>query len=522
VYRYDTSTGQSDQIDVSTAGLGSDGMSGCVDMSPDGRYVAFLSQGGNLSEGDSNRVNGWPGSDIFVRDTVEGTTDRVSYQPDGSQVTTVYDCPAMSDDGRIVAYRVPASAAQGENKATVFDRLTRRAEFVAVTSQGTLIDGTETAIALSGNGRFVTFSNYYGSAQLTDNPNGCSPSRGLCAQVHLKDRFTGALSLITADSNGRSMQMQAFYTVMDYSGRYVAYIGRPGPSDWGTHVYLADRGPSAEPLDTDPPSVAGNATSEPNEAGWYNSPVTVAWTATDASPSSGIASQPAESELSTDGIDQFATSADVCDNAGNCSTGTFGPISIDQTAPTTSVTGVAHGAEYTVGAVPEPACEANDHLSGLEGQCTIEVSGGNANGVGSYTATATARDVAGNVATTSVQYRVVYGFSGFQQPIDPTGVSVFRAGGIIPLRFSLAAADGTPMTPLAAPRWVTPQRGGVTTEPVDESAYNDPATTGSLYEARGDSWQYNWPAPRDAGGYYWRIGVALDDGTTRYVTVGLR
>jgi Tol biopolymer transport system component len=56
------------------------GNSGCDSISPDGRYVVFQSDAGTLVPDDTNGV-----SDVFVRDTLLGTTSRVSTASDGTQ-----------------------------------------------------------------------------------------------------------------------------------------------------------------------------------------------------------------------------------------------------------------------------------------------------------------------------------------------------------------------------------------------------------------------------------------------------
>ena len=73
---------------------------------------------------------------------------------------------------------------------------------------------------------------------------------------------------------------------------------------------------------------------------------------------------------------------------------------------------------FLLGAEPTLSCSATDELSGLDGPCSTELVGGNANGVGTFTYTATARDKAGNAATATFQYRVIYRVDGFAQPIN--------------------------------------------------------------------------------------------------------
>ena len=100
-----------------------------------------------------------------------------------------------------------------------------------------------------------------------------------------------------------------------------------------------------------------------------------------------------------------ATSARVCDVAGNCTTGTY-PVGIDSHGPTVTITGVTDDTAYTRGAVPAASCVATDATTGLDGTCTITVQGGNTNQVGAYVATATAQDRAGNVTPVMVRYKV--------------------------------------------------------------------------------------------------------------------
>lgn len=122
---------------------------------------------------------------------------------------------------------------------------------------------------------------------------------------------------------------------------------------------------------------------------------------------------PPNTVLTADDRNQTAQSAQVCDRAGNCATGSVTGLNIDRTPPTVAVNGVApERATYTIGAVPTPICTANDSLSGLTAACSGKATGAKSNGVGSITYTATAKDKAGNVTTATVHYRVVYRTTG--------------------------------------------------------------------------------------------------------------
>jgi hypothetical protein len=54
--------------------------------------------------------------------------------------------------------------------------------------------------------------------------------------------------------------------------------------------------------------------------------------------------------------------------------------------------------------------------------------------------------------------------------------------------------------------------------------YSDSPTSGGTYryDATAQQYIYNWGTPKNSAGYYWRVGVTLDDGQTYYVNIGLR
>ncbi|MEZ4833234.1 MAG: hypothetical protein R2873_14830 [Caldilineaceae bacterium] len=87
-------------------------------ISNDGRYVLFQSDATNLVEDDTNDA-----MDIFIRDRQTRTTERVSVADDGAQATVHAHRPAMSSDGRFVAF-VSAAAltedASGETASVYF------------------------------------------------------------------------------------------------------------------------------------------------------------------------------------------------------------------------------------------------------------------------------------------------------------------------------------------------------------------------------------------------------------------
>jgi hypothetical protein len=276
-------------------------------------------------------------------------------------------------------------------------------------------------------------------------------------------------------------------------------------------------------LDRTAPTVTGTVVSGARGAnGWYVGPVTVRFTCSDAL--SGIAVCPDDVILTTAGASNSVTGTAV-DRAGNTASATVGGIAIDQDGPalTTADVNVQRGI-YQLGAVPAATCTARDAGSGVA-SCTVAVSGGP---VGTWTWTATATDKAGNRSTATGTYRVVYRFDGFLPPISDTAhqvgtsTSVFQGGSTVPVKFALKKADGTPVTSATAPAWLTPVKGGPTSAPVDGIAAPGTADSGSSYRADTTAGQYIYNWKTGTGGNYWRIGVALADGQTYSVTIGLR
>ncbi len=105
VFVHDLETGTTSLVTVDATGGGADGASYGASVSADGRFVAFSSDASDLVAGDTNGL-----TDVFVRDMVTGTTERVSVDAaggngDGTSGPNV----SISDDGRTVAFQSEAS-----------------------------------------------------------------------------------------------------------------------------------------------------------------------------------------------------------------------------------------------------------------------------------------------------------------------------------------------------------------------------------------------------------------------------
>jgi N-acetylneuraminic acid mutarotase len=288
-----------------------------------------------------------------------------------------------------------------------------------------------------------------------------------------------------------------------------------GGTDDHTQLATAERYVPATP-DTTAPIVRGSADRAPNAAGWYNAPVTVTWTAEDADDQT--VPQPAPTFANNEGANVTYTSGATCDSAGNCGSGAI-TLSIDRTAPTVTVTGVADHGTYTLAAVPNPGCATTDQPSGVASAASLAITGGSSLGVGDFTATcANAQDFASNIAgPVTVSYSVRYGFTGFFGPVDNAPiVNTGKGGKTYPVRWSLTDANMAPVSNLSAVTDVTYKPtncASFSTDPTDALETSTSGATTLVYDASAQQYTYNWRTPKAPGCYTLFVGLA--DGSSR-------
>jgi hypothetical protein len=98
-------------------------------------------------------------------------------------------------------------------------------------------------------------------------------------------------------------------------------------------------------VDMAAPAISAAATTQPNTEGWYNTPVTVHFSCSDAL--SGVTTCPADQILSTEGSAVSSTAWSATDLAGNTSAASNVVTSkLDRTPPVVTVTGVSSGDIY--------------------------------------------------------------------------------------------------------------------------------------------------------------------------------
>jgi Tol biopolymer transport system component len=104
LYLRDREAGTTERVSVDSNGVAANEGSSPGAVTPDGRYVAFSSFASNLVAGDTNAA-----ADVFVRDRVAGTTTRVSLRTDGTEAPSAWAAqplppPTISDNGVKIAF----------------------------------------------------------------------------------------------------------------------------------------------------------------------------------------------------------------------------------------------------------------------------------------------------------------------------------------------------------------------------------------------------------------------------------
>jgi Tol biopolymer transport system component len=238
-----------ERVSVSTAGVAGDDDSIHAAVSGDGRYVAFVSRASTLIPGDTNGT-----SDVFVRDRVTGSTERVSVDSRGRQATggeaggvldSNFGRPALSADGRYVAFVSSATnLVKGDrnNVPDVFvrDRVAGTTERVSMAGRKTQANSDSSNPAITADGRFVAFSSFADNLVPGDT--------NFTSDVFVVDRASGspAPERVSLSNAGGQAENSSDVPSISADGRYVAFASAadtlvPGDNDGASDVFVRDR-----------------------------------------------------------------------------------------------------------------------------------------------------------------------------------------------------------------------------------------------------------------------------------------
>ncbi|GAB3346064.1 PxKF domain-containing protein [Lysobacter tyrosinilyticus] len=259
--------------------------------------------------------------------------------------------------------------------------------------------------------------------------------------------------------------------------------------------------------DTTAPVITAAATTAPNAAGWYKSDVAVGYSCSDAA--SGVVACPAAQVLGGEGNAIASAPRSVTDAAGNSATSNVVTVKIDRTAPTLAP--VVTPGTLLLNANTSALPNANDALSGLSTKdCAMLATAS----VGNKTVSCTATDLAGNTATAAAAYRVVYGFQGFNTPVqNPSVLNVLKAGRSVSLRWRVVDAQGAPVSNLTMANVGSTVIGcPVATE---NRIYTYGGSNAQLQNLGNGYYQLDWMAAASLRNQCRRLDLYIGDGEPR-------
>ncbi len=287
--------------------------------------------------------------------------------------------------------------------------------------------------------------------------------------------------------------------------------------------------------------------------GWYISAVSNAFSASDALSGlpAGFTNPFSNSSGTAEGSAVTVGSGPVSDVANNTNSGNSAGFNIDLSNPQLGVTD-NNVATYNVcgSARPsKPSFSPSDAISDLDRTRTSDswTSNLQASGVGSYTYSAQAYDMAGRSASYGPKtYKVQYGdsasggsFGGVLQPINGGSTmndfsddnSRFKLGSTVPVKFKLMC--GTTPVDNAVAKLNIKQADGTPDPGIDEAISTAASTTGNLFRYDATNQQYIFNLSTKSGytnpggttvswaaGTY-TLSVLLDDGSHRSVNINI-
>lgn len=238
VFFYDHITNAIERISVTTAGSGANATSIFPDISGGGRFVVFYSQATNLVPNDTNGVD-----DIFLRDRLNQTTERISVTTSGLQSNGPSIFPDISADGRYIVYESDADnlVPNDTNNATdvfLYDRLNQTTERISLDSGEQQGNGNSSYAIISADNRYVTYVSYATDID-PDDPNPIG-------DIYVRDLVAGTTELVTYGYNSQPSNGESHYPVLSSDGRYIAYHSEAsnlvtGDTNNAADVFIYDR-----------------------------------------------------------------------------------------------------------------------------------------------------------------------------------------------------------------------------------------------------------------------------------------
>jgi Tol biopolymer transport system component len=234
-------------VSISASGFSAgNGNSLPVSISTNGQFVLFESSASNLIDGDTNNS-----PDLFVRDVISNATFLVSAPISGKTAGGVSRAGAMTPDGRYVAFLSGATNlvlndTNGIPDVFVRDLQSNTTDLVSVGAKSrsstvsTLVLASESAPDISQDGRFVLFS-----STAINLVQGVIPLSTSGNEIYLRDRQAGTNIWISGGARPIALgtlgtsNVLYFNFLISADGQFVVYQARKSTASTGLTLHYS-------------------------------------------------------------------------------------------------------------------------------------------------------------------------------------------------------------------------------------------------------------------------------------------
>jgi uncharacterized repeat protein (TIGR01451 family) len=209
-----------------------------ISISADGRYITYAAY--TLRDPNSSPIYlntcSYKCLDVFLYDIVKKSTTKVSTSYDGGNSNNESYSPAISTDGRYIAFVSDASnlVVEDKNNITdifVYDRISKQTQRISVASDGSESSGIREggysgnySPSISADGRYIAFSST--ASNLVDKDTNTCTSAGNhfnCLDVFMHDRVTRQTIRVSVSSDGSQGEGNSSTPLISADGRYIAF-----------------------------------------------------------------------------------------------------------------------------------------------------------------------------------------------------------------------------------------------------------------------------------------------------------
>jgi Tol biopolymer transport system component len=218
VFVHDRQSGTTERVSVNSAEEQANASSGGAAITPDGRFVAFGSAAINLVPGDVEDA----AFDVYLRDRLTGTTEGISTIAPPSGLVRHSGGAVISADGRFVVFDSwDSNLVPGDTNDRfdifVLDRSSGTVERVSVTDAGVEGNSDSRSPAISADGRFVAFT--------SDADNLVTGDGNFDTDIFVRDRATQTTvrASVRTDGTETGFERGSFGASLSADGQVVAF-----------------------------------------------------------------------------------------------------------------------------------------------------------------------------------------------------------------------------------------------------------------------------------------------------------